>query len=205
MSLLQQDSSGLDDAARGESFTKGTSHLIWASIVAAVLVTIAVLTYVIAGQKPPACVGEVTSATVHFRHQETSGLDAAGAPMPKEEFDQALLFTHIKLHNRSKDPLFLRQIMANLTLEDGIHTSYAAVPGDYERVFVAYPELGALHGKPLSLDSTIAAGATLEGDFVASFRMSKQQWDARKSLDYSASFRYQPEFKIALKAPVAVE
>ena len=44
MSLLQQDSTELDDAARGEELTKGSSHLILTSIVAAVIVTIAITT-----------------------------------------------------------------------------------------------------------------------------------------------------------------
>ena len=53
MSLLQQESSELDDAARGEEFTKGSSHVALASIIAAVVVTIAVAIYVMAGQTPP--------------------------------------------------------------------------------------------------------------------------------------------------------
>ena len=44
MSLLNQDSpEKIDDAARGESFTRGTSHVAWASIVAVVVVSAAIL------------------------------------------------------------------------------------------------------------------------------------------------------------------
>jgi hypothetical protein len=170
---------------------------VWASIAAGVIVTIAIAIYVVAGQKPPAATGDVTRAVAHFMHRETAGLDANGAPMPKQEFDQVLLFTHVKLHNnQSKDPLFLRQIMANVTLPDGIHSSYAASPTDYERLFTAYPELATLHGKSLGIEETIPAGQWLEGDFVSAFRMTKADWDARKSIDYSVSFRYQPEMKL---------
>ena len=88
-------------------------------------------------------------------HRETSGFDASGAVMPKEEFDQVLVFTHLKLHNQSKNPVFLRQILTNVTLGDGIHSSYAATPSDYERLFAAYPDLASLHGKPLALDATV--------------------------------------------------
>ncbi|HEY2857376.1 MAG TPA: hypothetical protein VGJ21_03110 [Terracidiphilus sp.] len=202
MSLLQQGSSELDDSARGEELTKGTSHIIAATLVAAVVVVAAIAVYVISGQKPPASAGEVTRVIAHQMHHETSGLDAGGAAMAKESFDQILVFTHIKLHNQSDKPLFLRQVLTNVTLDDGVHTSYAASPTDYERLFKAYLDIAALHGKSLAIDETIPAGQWFEGDFVSSFRMTKAQWEARKALDYNVSFRYQPDLKLTPTGPV---
>ena len=92
---------------------------------------------------------------------------------------------------RASQPLFLYEIKANATLADGVHTSYAATKMDYDRVFIAYPGLAALRGAGLSHDSTLEPGQTLEGDFVSSFRITKQEWDARKDLNFSFSFRYQ--------------
>jgi hypothetical protein len=202
MSLLQQNPTVPDEAAPGEELTKGSSHLVWATVIAAVVVSIAIAVYVIAGQKPPASTGEVVSAVAHYMHSETSGFDASGAAMPKEELNQVFLFSHVKLHNQSKQPLFLRQIMANITLADGIHSSYAATPTDYERLFLAYKDLAPLHGKSLGIEETIAPGNTLEGDFVSAFRMSKEDWQSRKGVDYSVSFRYQPELKLTPTTPV---
>jgi hypothetical protein len=45
MSLLQQDSPELDDAAKGEELTKGSSHPVAAGIFAAVLVSLAIAGY----------------------------------------------------------------------------------------------------------------------------------------------------------------
>ena len=84
----------------------------------------------------------------------------------------------------------------------GIHTSYAATPTDYERAFKAYPELAPFHGNALPLEPTIQPGQDLEGDILASFRMSKQQWDARKDLDFTFGFRYHPLLKVAPTGPV---
>ena len=193
----------MDDAARGEEFTKGSSHLIWTGLVAAVVVTIAVAIYVKVGEKPPAATGQIASLTSHLMHRETSGVDANGVAMPKEQFAQVLLFAHVTLHNQSKQPLFVRQTMTNVTLDDGIHTSYAAIPADYERIFVAYPELAALHGKPIITDAAIQPGQTLEGDFVSAFRLSKPQWDGRKGLDFNVSFRYQPDLKLTPTIPIS--
>lgn len=202
MSLLQQGSSPLDDAARGDELTKGTSHMIVATVVAAIVVVIAIAVYVISGQKPPVAAGEITRVIAHPLHHETSGMDASGAVMAKEEFDQMLVFTHIKLHNQSKNPLFLRQVLTNVTLDSGIDSVYAASPTDYERLFKAYPELAGLHGKSLAIDDTIPAGEWLEGDFVSSLHMTKAQWDGRKALDFNISFRYQPDLKLTATGPV---
>ena len=196
MSLLEQNPSSSDRVAPGEELTKGSSHVIWATIVAVILVSAAIAAYFIAGEKPPAAAGEVTAIVVHNMHTETSGIDAAGAPMPKEQFDQVFIFTHVNLHNQSKNPLFLRQIMTNVTLDDGIHTSYAATPTDYNRLFNAYPALANLRGTTLKTDETIPAGQSLEGDFVSAFHMTRAQFDARKGLDFSVSFRYLPDLKI---------
>jgi hypothetical protein len=202
MSLLEHESESLDTAARGEEYTKGSGHLIWAGAVATVLVTIAIGLYVWLGQKPPAASGEIEQVLTHALHTETSGLDASGAPMPQQVFDQMLVFTRVKLHNQSDKPLFLHQVMVNTTLDDGIHTAYAASPTDYDRLFIAHPELASLRGNGLPSVATINPGQTLEGTFVSAFRMSKQQWDARKDLDFTFAFEYQPSLKIVPQGPV---
>lgn len=202
MSLLQQDSQQQDDASRGESLTKGTSHVVLATVIATVAVSVAIFLYIWLGEKPVPAIGAVTNVVAHMMHRETSGFDAAGANMPKEVFDQVLVFAHVKLHNQTKEPLFLHQIMVNITLDDGIHTSYVAVPGDYERAFKGYPELAPLHGNPLASELTLEAGQTAEGDILASFRLSKEQWDARKGIDFTFAFRYQELLKVTPTGPV---
>ncbi len=203
MSLLRQDEVELDVTARGEELTKGSSHVVIAAIVATVVVGAAIAIYVIAGQKPPIATGEIVAVWAHPQHTETSGLDANGAPMPKEIVDQVMVFTQVKLHNQTDHPLFLANILTNATLDDGIHSSYAANKADYDRIFVAYPNIPVPHLTPISpLDTTIDPGQTVEGTFVSAFMMTKQQWDARKKLDYTFSFRYQPE--LVLTPQVAI-
>jgi hypothetical protein len=199
MSLLEQESR---TEASGESYTRGTSHVIIATVVAVVLVSAAMTIYVISGEKPPASVGEILDAWAHPMHSESSGFDANGAAIPKEEIDQVLLFTHVRLHNQGKQPIFLHQIMGNATLADGIHTSYAAMPADYERIFKAYPDLMQWHAPPISPELTIQPGETKEGTFVCSFRMSKADWDARKALDYTFNFQYMPGLKLTPKGSI---
>jgi hypothetical protein len=197
MSLLHQNSEELDDAALGEELTKGSSHPIYAAIFAAVVVSMAIAGYFIAGLKPPVATGQVEQVWVHPQHTETSGFDANGAPMPKEVYDQIYVFALVKLHNQSDKPVFLRNIMTNATLADGIHTSYAAQAADYDRVFIAYPSMPVPHGPALSPLSTIAPGQTVEGTIVSAFQLTKEQWDARKDLNFSVGMQYQPNLKLA--------
>jgi hypothetical protein len=192
MSLLQQDNGPLDDAARGESFTKGTSHVVIAAVAATILVSLAIAVYVIAGQKPPVVTGEILSVTAHPIHTETSGFDANGAPVPRETFDQVYVFAQVRLHNQSSHPVLLWSIAANAQLPDGIHSSYAASASDYERIFLAYPKMPVPHDTALRPDATLDPGQTVEGSVVSAFKLSKQDWDARRDLSFTFAFRYQP-------------
>lgn len=202
MSLLQQNSQEQDDAARGEEFTKGSSNVWLAGGIAAVVVIIAIFLYVRLGEKPMPATGEVTNLSAHLMHRETAAVDAAGAPMAQDKFDQILVFGHAKLHNQSKQPLFMHEIMTNVTLDDGVHVSSAAPPTDYERLFKVYPELASLHASPLATELTLEPGQSAEGDFVTSFRMTKPEWDARKGVDFTFAFRYQPLLKVSPTGPV---
>ncbi|MGH9606405.1 MAG: hypothetical protein ACRD3N_11990 [Terracidiphilus sp.] len=202
MSLLQQNSQQLDDAAKGESFTKGSSHVVWASIAAIVVVTAIVAAYIIAGQKPPPATGQIVAVWAWPHHAESSGIDASGAQMAKESFDQMLIFADVKIHDQGKVPLYLNSIMTNVTLPDGIHSSYAALPAEYDRIFMAYGNIPVPHGPALPFDTLINPGQTIEGTMVASFRLDKQQWDARKALDFTFGFRYQPILKLTPQTAV---
>ena len=201
MSLLHQEER--DDAARGEELTRGTSHVVIAAIVAGLVVSIAIAIYVIAGQKPPFATGQISAIWAHPQHTETSGLDANGMPTPKQIADQVMVFTTVSLTNKTDHPLFLGNVTTNVTLDDGIHSAYAANKGDYDRIFVAYPNIPVPHLTPISpLDTTIDPGQTVEGTFVSAFMMTQQQWDARKSLDYTFAFRYQPALAVTPHVPI---
>ena len=203
MSLLHQESQeDIDDVAPGEEYTKGSSHVVLAAIISAVVVSAAIAIYVIAGQKPPMATGEIEQIWTHPQHTESSGIDANGDVMAKQSFDQVFVFALVKLHNQSAQPLYLRNAMVNVKLADGIRSSYAASAADYERVYLAYPSMPVPHGNALSLQSAIDPGQTVEGTIVSAFRMSKAEWDAGKDLNLTFSFSYQPSLVLAPKTAV---
>jgi hypothetical protein len=138
----------------------------------------------------------------HPQHTETSGFDANGASMLKESYDQVLVFAKVKLHNQSKQPIFLYEITANATLDNVVHSSNARTNTEYERIFSAHPDLAPLHGSALSPETTIDPGQTVEGTFVSQFRLTKQQWDACKDLNFSFGFQYLPNLVLAPRGAV---
>jgi len=95
--------------------------------------------------------------------------------------------------------------MTNATMDDGIHSSYAATVSDYNRVFLAYPGIPVPHGKALSPQSTIEPGQTIEGTIVSAFRLSQEQWGARKDLNFSFGIQYQPDLVVAPHVPITVQ
>ena len=181
MSLLQQDSDQLDDAAKGEELTRGTSHVIWAAVAATVVVSIAIAIYVIASRshRSPA---EKFAVWAHPQHTTTSGVDSSGAPIPQQNLVQVFVFTKVSLKNQSDHPIFLNNVMTNVTLDDGIHSSYAANKGDYDRLFVAYPDLTVTHGPAISpLDTEIDPGQTVEGELFLLSGLPRSSGTRRKS------------------------
>lgn len=198
MSLLHQESQQeIDDAARGEELTKGSSHVVLTGLAAAVLVSAAIAIFMWAGQTPPVASGEIVQVWAHPGHIETSGFDAAGAPMAKQSFDQVLVFAHVKLRNVSKVPLYLEDIQANAKLGDVTLSVSAGDAAQYDEVFVAFPELAGLRGNVLTPRTMIAPGESVDGNTFWILRMSKQDWDARKRLDFTFKFQYQSSLVLA--------
>jgi hypothetical protein len=200
MSLLHQEpGEELDDAALGEELTKGTSPIVWARLSAVALLTLVIVLFVTYWQKSPMVTGEIVQVWAHPRHIQTSGFDANGEVKAQKQFDQVLLFAHVKLHNQSKVPLYLENVLANIKLADGTIVSVSAgSAGQYDEVFLVYPELAPLHATALSPRATIAPGKTVEGNLLwASNNMAKSEWGARKGLDFTFNFHFQDSLVLA--------
>ena len=182
MSLLHQETAeDIDVAALGEEFTKDSSNVFWAGVIAAVLVTVVVAVVVLASHKPPVVSGEIVQVWAYPEHGETSGTDANGDAKSQESFDQVLLFAHVKLHNQSNVPLVVQDVLANVRLADGVPLSVSAGSvAQFEEAFLAYPKLDASHGKPLAHHTVLEPGQSVDGTALWVFRLTKEQWDACK-------------------------
>lgn len=204
MSLLNTTTDQADDAAKGEDFTKGTSNLIKALIVSGIVVTILIAVYVLvfASAPPPPSTGNAGNVWAYFLHTTTPSVDANGDPIPSQPFDRVLVFAEIKIHNQGKSPLVMHEVLSNITLNDGIHSSFAASLTDFQRLLVAYPQLSSIAGTPLNIGATLDPGQSISGTIFSSFEMTKADFDARKDLNFSFAFKYNPTLIITPTTPV---
>ncbi len=114
-------------------------------------------------------------------------------------FDEIIIIADVRLHNQSEGPVFLADMAAMLKLPTEDDRSLAASTSDFNRVFVAYPALAPMKQQPLLRDITIPAGATVEGQLVFNYPITKEQWDQRQSLNLILSFTHQKD--LVLLAP----
>jgi hypothetical protein len=205
MSLLQIQNDPVhehDASSEGEDYAKGSSYMLWAVLVATVVLVAGSALFYFLIHKPPVAAGEVTQAWAKGVHTLSAHVDAAGVEAQAEQFDQVLVLANVRIHNQSKEPIVLREMMTNATFEDGIHSSYVATATDYDRIFVAYPELSGLHSKTLTRETVIQPGQTVDGELISSFHVTKAQWTARKDVNWTIQFKFHPDLVLTMKAPI---
>jgi hypothetical protein len=203
MSLLQlRDAAANDASAKGDDYAKGSSSIVWASLIAFVVVSIGIALFLISSRKPPVAAGEVNQVYMHAVHQLNTPVDANGQEQPTELFDQVLVLAHVRVRNQSDEAIVLKELTTNVTLADGEHQSTVAGVSDYGRIFIAYPELAGLRGKPLERDTVIQPGQVLDGTTVSAFRVSKAQWEARKDMSFTLQFKYHPDLVLLPTGPI---
>lgn len=205
MSLLQIQNDPIhehDASSEGEDLAKGSSYLLWATLAAFVVITTGVILFWFAIHKPPIAAGELTQVWAHGVHTINTPIDANGVQSAGEAFDQVLVFAQVRIRNQSDQPIVLRELLTNATFEDGVHSSYAAGAVDYDRIFIAYPDLKGLHSKPLIRQTIIQPGQVLEGMIVSSFHVSKEQWAAHKDLNFTIQFMYHPDLVLTPIQPI---
>jgi len=170
-------------------------------IAAAFIVVLGIAAYVYFEEKPPPAVGEVLHLTAYPVHRESKVNQFATQSLAPVEntFDEILVLADVRLHNQSQGPVFLADMSALLKLPGEEDHSLAATTSDFNRVFVAYPALAPMKQQPLLRDTTILPGATVEGQLIFNYPITKDQWDKRQSLELILSFTHQKD--LVLLAP----
>ena len=171
------------------------------AVIAASVATLLAATLWVVAHRPPVVEGSVTRLWIHPMHGTFPRKDAAGVVQAPETFDQVLVLAQIHLHNRSSQAVILSHLLTNLQLPDGEDSSYAATATDYDRIFVAYPELAALRTQPLVPDTVIAPGASIDGMIVSSFQLSAARWKQQSGMNFEIDLKMHPA--LMLKPTVA--
>lgn len=105
-----------------------------------------------------------------------------GANAVQLQDNTILAAIQLNVANVTEKPWFIRAVKATVKTDQGEYSDDAATGVDSERYFQAFPALGQGAAPILKFDQKIPAGQNQVGTIVVSFPITKDQFDARKSL-----------------------
>jgi hypothetical protein len=158
---------------------------------ALIISSLVVLIWITFGRKTPVATGDIARVAIYPVQAKISGGNAGtpGQEGQDEIINQLLVFAHVRLHNPNTAPITLEDDWAVVTLPNGeTRRSLGASGPDFEKVFQAYPQLAPLRMDPLRRDIQIQPGQSVDGLVVFNYPLSREQWDARKSMQVTVSF-----------------
>jgi len=130
------------------------------------------------------------------------GIDAVYFSQP-ETMPNAMVLLNVTLRNVGDKTLYVKTITANLKTDQGDNSDDAASASDYDRYFMAYPDLKAAAIQPLVVETKIVPGAEQKGSVLVSFPVNKQQFDARK--DLTVTIEAYDQTPITLREPAKAQ
>ena len=113
-----------------------------------------------------------------------------------------MILMEVTLHNIGEKTLYIRDIKASVTTDQGEQGDDAASAVDYGRYLTAYPALSG-HSKPLQVEMKIPPGGDQKGSVMISLPITQQQFDARKDLTVTIERYDQPPLVIHEKGTPA--
>jgi hypothetical protein len=109
------------------------------------------------------------------------GIDAVFFSEPAG-MTSGMVLMQVTLRDVGNKTLYIKTIKANLKTDQDLSDD-AASPSDYDRYFMAYPDLKQHSTQPLVVETKIAPGAEQRGTVLVSFPVTREQFDARKDLN----------------------
>jgi hypothetical protein len=160
--------------------------------IAAAVLAIVIGGYLLGSKKAPTSSGSVNKVIALPVHTESKGSIAPGMSgtldQDVEKNDQVLVTIGLDVKNAIQKPMYVKNLEAKLVTDKGEYTDAAAPASDFERIVQAYPELVVPGAKPFQSESSIPAGQEQNGLMVVSFRVPREEWDKRKSLEATINF-----------------
>jgi hypothetical protein len=144
------------------------------------------------------CIAAVAIVVGIFAFKERAKPQGAGAinfVSAAEVPGQNLILAAITLTLRdtTEKPLWVRTIKAELTTADGkTFEDEAASMVDLDRYFQAFPVLKESSEPPIAPEMKLLPGSEQRGTIIVSFKVTKQEFDQRKSLAVSIQPYDQP-------------
>jgi preprotein translocase subunit Sec61beta len=151
-----------------EEFDSAKRQLPPAAPVAIALAVVAIVVGIIAFMLRAKPVAQGGIDTVYF--SEPAGLT------------NGMVLLQVTLRNIGSKTLYIKNIKVNLKTDQELSDDPAS-PSDYDRYFMAYPDLKEHATQPLVVETKIAPSAEQKGTVLVSFPVTKEQFVARKDLN----------------------
>jgi len=110
------------------------------------------------------------------------GIDQAFA-MQQEENPYSMVLMQVTLRNVGDKPLFIKEIKADIMVDQVESVDDAASAVDYARYLQAFPDLQMYATEPLKVETKIPPGSEVKGSVMVAFPITKEQFYARKALN----------------------
>jgi hypothetical protein len=112
---------------------------------------------------------------------------------PDQSQDDLYVLTTVRVEDKLKLPLFIKDLTGTLTTDQG-DTNTSAV----ENLYITFPALTPLASAPLLRESTIDPGKSAEGMVLLHFPIDKATWDQRKSAIVTIEFYHQDPISVTI-------
>jgi hypothetical protein len=103
--------------------------------------------------------------------------------MQQEENPYSMVLMQVTLRNVGDKPLFIKEIKADIMVDQVESVDDAASASDYGRYLQAFPDLQMYATEPLKVETKIAPGGEVKGSVMVAFPITKEQFYARKNLN----------------------
>jgi hypothetical protein len=113
--------------------------------------------------------------------------------------DALYVLTTLRIDDRLRLPLFLKDFTATLTTAEGEEVTTSAVEKlDLENVYTSFPGLRPLASEPLLRDTMISPGQSAEGMILLHFPVTKEVWDHRRTAVLNVDLYHQGEQQVLI-------
>jgi hypothetical protein len=113
--------------------------------------------------------------------------------------DDLYVLTTLRIDDRLRLPLFLKDFTATLTTSDGQEiTTSATEKDDLATVYTSFPAIKPLATEPLLRETMIAPGQSAEGMILLHFPVTKAVWDSRRTAVLNVDLYHQGKQGISI-------
>lgn len=117
-----------------------------------------------------------------------------------EAEDNLYILTTLRIDDRLRLPLFLKDFTADLVTADGQQFTTSAVEErDLSNLFTSYPDLRPLAPSPLLRETMIAPGGTAQGVILLRFPVNQNTWDRRRSATLNIDLYHQGQQSVPIE------